>query len=100
MKAATITILAWATVFLPVFSCGSSPLYNRELSGPETEMLNEAGGALARHLAYAPEHPEWREAPSDSLKREILNLAQRVPSAWSVFYRAASDTLMILGTPY
>jgi hypothetical protein len=100
MNAATITGTAVAAVLLLITGCGGSPLSNKSLSGEEIQMLTEAGGRLGRHLAFPPDHPEWREALPDSVTMEIVSLARRVPSTWGVLYRAASDTVSNWGITY
>lgn len=100
MKAATSACLALGAMILSAFGCGGSPNSIGALSQGETELLREAGGALARNLAYPPGHSRWSEAPSDSVGRLISELGSRNPSAWAVLYRAASDTLVILESPF
>lgn len=55
---------------------------------------------MARNLAFPPDSPEWREAPSESVATAVTAIAARVPSAWTVLYRSASDTLAKLESPY
>lgn len=100
MKAATLASWALGALILPFLGCGGSPNPMATFTQGETRLLREAGGALARNLAYPPGHAQWRPAPSDSLGRLIYELGSRNPSAWAVLYRAASDTVMVLESPF
>lgn len=100
MKAATITFWSMLTLLLSSSGCGGSPRSNAEISHGERLLIERAGGVMARHLAFPPDSPEWREAPSESVATAVTAIAARVPSAWTVLYRSASDTLAKLESPY
>lgn len=100
MKAATITVWSTLTLLVSASGCGGSPRTNAELSQTERVFLEETGGTLARNLAFPPGSANWREAPSESVATAVTRIAGRVPSAWTVLYRSASDTLARLESPY
>jgi len=100
MKAATITVWTTLTLLLSASGCGGSPRSNAELSRTEQALLEETGGILARNLAFPPGSANWSEAPSESVATAVTGIADRVPSAWTVLFRSASDTLARLESPY
>ncbi|MFO7625940.1 MAG: hypothetical protein R6V62_01620 [Candidatus Fermentibacteraceae bacterium] len=100
MKAATITVWSTLTLLLSASGCGGSPRSTAELSQTERVLLEETGGVLARNLAFPPGSANWREAPSESVATAVTGIAARVPSAWTVLFRSASDTLARLESPY
>lgn len=82
------------------WGCGGSPAAGGNLTPEQKERLRDAGGALARYLAFPPGHHLRGEAPSDSLGRALSELGRRDPAAWTIYYRAASDTLHALESPF
>jgi hypothetical protein len=100
MKAATIAVWSTLTLLLSASGCGGSPRSNSELSHNERVLLEETGGVLARNLAFPPGSANWHEAPSESVATAVASIAERVPSAWTVLYRSASDTLARLESPF
>lgn len=100
MKAATITVQALIAMLLSASGCGGSPRPDRSLSREESRFLRDTGGIIARNIAYPEGHEQWREAPSDSVGDLVIALARRVPATWTILYRAASDTLTTLESPY
>jgi hypothetical protein len=100
MKAATIALPALCALIIAVHGCGGSPASGGDLTPAQRNLLRDAGGALARYLAYPPGHPLHVEAPTDSLGRAVAELGRQNPAAWTLFYRAASDTLLLLESPF
>ena len=100
MKAATIVLSALGALIIAVSGCGGSPGSGGDLTPDQRDRLRDAGGAVARYLAFPPGHPLRREAPSESLGRAVAELGRHNPAAWTLFYRAASDTLLLLESPF
>lgn len=100
MKAATITFWSTLALILSASGCGGSPRSNSELSHSERLLIERTGGQMARNLAFPAGSSDWREAPSESVATAVTEIAARVPSAWTILYRSASDTLASLESPY